>query len=293
VAAGQAIAAVHDVFGVRMIHVEAGHTVVRQAIDDRHTDSAGRLCAGALLVGIDAALGCAAGTVLGPGRTITTLQIRAHFVRLAMPPGHGLLMRARTVHVDDQTVVACGEVIDDRGRLVATISTRCGVLVQSSSPLSEAPASFLALESGDQPGHDGGTARAGAVVDRPALAACATRHFGAKVNAWSADRLAASGTAEPAVANTRGDVQGGALGLFAEQALTAALIHGSPPLRCADSFDLELTFVRGARADGTALSANAVVQHRGRRFVAGRAEVRNSAHEAVLFASGSRYSART
>jgi uncharacterized protein (TIGR00369 family) len=276
-----------------MIHVEAGHTVVRQAIDDRHMDPAGRLCAGALLVGIDAVLGCAAGTVLTPGRTITTLQIRAHFVRLAMPPGQALLMRARTVHVDDQTVVASGEVIDDRGRLVATISTRCGVLVPSSSALSEAPASFLVLESGVQHGHDNATERAGALNDRPALAASATRHFGAKVTRWSGDRLTVSGTAAPVVANTRGDVQGGALGLFAEQALTAALIHGSPPLRCADSFDLELTFVRGARADGTVLSTDALVQHRGRRFAAGRAEVRNSAHLAVLFASGSRYYART
>ena len=276
IAANQPFVPVHAVFGVLPVAVGHGTTTFRQDMGSHVLDRHGRISPGALFVAIDGALGSAIGTVLPEGRSLTTLHMRAQFLCLE-PAGIGALtVRADVRHVGTDTAIADGEVLDDQGRLLARTSTRCGLLPQPSPLRIDRTAAVLPAK----PWVDEGPG---------VLAAVAEHHLGARVAAVEPGHVVLTATPGPAVRNARGHVQGGVLGMLAEQAVTLAVLKASPDLVTSDAADLDFTYVRPATGDGRPLTVEARVEHAGRRFTVARAEVRDCEGRLVLLAAGSRY----
>jgi acyl-CoA thioesterase len=272
---GAAFAPVHAVFGVHVVEVQKGRTVFAQDVDHRVLDADGRLCPGALLVGIDGVLGLAIGSTLPVDRSITTLSLHSEFVRVVPPERGTLVLRGRAEHIDEETATAVGEILDDDGRLYAHLSTRCAVLHQASTVTHEP------IPPRDADG-DPWTSAHG-------LAPAAERLTRARVSATSSTGATVTAVASDAIGNMRGHLQGGALGMLAQQAVSAAVRQCAPHLATATAVGLDVQFIRPALVDGGVLTADAQVVHVGRRFAVVHATVRDAAGRTLVLATGSLY----
>lgn len=237
----------------------------------------GRLSPGAFLVGADAALGAAAASRLPDHLSVVSLTIHMEFVRLRPDAAKDFLFQARVTHVGDDSVFADGKIVDDTGGLVAHMSTHCAFTRIDVPPSVTAgfpiDLSLLCLADG---GDD-------------SLAPIATARAGARlVDATEGEvRIAASPT--PDMCNSRGGVQGGVLGLLAEQALTACLIRSTPEVAEADTADLNITYLRPVHPDRPRIEIVSRAEHASRRFASAHAVGYDNSGRAVISASGSRY----
>jgi uncharacterized protein (TIGR00369 family) len=84
-----------------------------------------------------------------------------------------------------------------------------------------------------------------------------------------------------------GRVQGGAVAMLAEAAMTAAARTSTPPGAAFRTAELKLNYRRPLAADGREASAHARVLNAGRRFILAGAEVRDADERLIAMASGS------
>lgn len=84
-----------------------------------------------------------------------------------------------------------------------------------------------------------------------------------------------------------GRVQGGAVAMLAEAAMTAAARSSAPPGTAYRPVELKLNYLRPLAADGREAYALARVVNAGRRFVVAGAEVRDADERLIAVASGS------
>ena len=277
-----ALMPVHAEFGVRAINAQPGRIEFGQAMGPWLLDGHGRLCPGAFLVAADAALGTAVATMLPPDRSVMSLTIHAQFMTLDPGRAGDFAITGEAVGIGAGSGFAAGTIFDDHGRLIARISTHCGFL--PGVPVAVAP---LPL-----PPPDAWTSDPAIEAGEAWLAAIARRRAHARIVEDSGDSLILAAVLTPSVRNSRGDLQGGVLGLLAEQAITACLLRDSPPMSAADTMEVDITFLRPVRADVPELRITASSDHTGRRFASARAQVRDGAGRLVASASGSRYAPR-
>jgi acyl-coenzyme A thioesterase PaaI-like protein len=274
-----AVLPVHAAFGVRAIDARPGHSEFGQAMGPWLLDGHGRLCPGAFLVAADAALGSAVATTLTLDTTVMSLTIHAQFVTLDPGRAGDFTVTGDAVEIGARSGFSIGTIVDDHGRVIARISTHCGFM--TGIPTGVAPPPLPAADAwSPDPATESGESL---------LAPIARRRTQARVLEGSDDSLLVGAVSTPGLRNSRGDLQGGVLGMLAEQGITACLVRDSPPMATADTMDLDITFLRPVRAEAPEVEITARSEHAGRRFALARADGRDGAGRLVVSASGSRY----
>jgi acyl-coenzyme A thioesterase PaaI-like protein len=224
-----------------------------------------------LLILADAALGAAVTTAFPhPGR-VATLQMAIHFVT-AEVEGSVAVARARAVSTSENAGVSTGEILDRAGRLIAVMSTRCALVHAQRPPQAlqdsgEHAERRLAL-AGDYEGEDTQTLlglQRATVADGHAL--------------WSA-------VASDGLGNLGGAVQGGALAAIGAIALEN-LFDGTD----SEGYDLIVDYRRSIVADGGRITAEASIDHDGRRLGLGTCLIRDDRGREAAIARISRFDA--
>ena len=274
---GAALLPVHATFGVRALDASPGSTAFAQRMGPWLLDRDGRLCPGTFMIAADAALGSAVNTALGAGLTVMSLTIHAQFVTLDPGAATDFTVRAEAQHVGTASGFSAGEIVDDAGRLIARLSTQCGYLPLAVPPVIARGAVRIAEEDWT------------AATNGTGLAAVAERRVGARIVDSRDGQVTISAESGPAVRNSRGALQGGVLGLLAEQAISACLVQGSPTLAQAATMELDVSYLRSVGADQRRVEVAARAEHAGRRFALARATCRDGAGRFVMSAVGSRY----
>jgi acyl-coenzyme A thioesterase PaaI-like protein len=280
-AEGAALLPVHAAFGVRALAAGSGRTQFGQRMGPWLLDRDGLLCPGAFMIAADAALGSAVNTALADGQTVMSLSIHAQFVTLEPGAADDFTVQAEVQNLGTTSGFSAGEIVDDAGRLIARLATQCGYVPIAEPPLIAVGPVRIAEEDWTEPGSPGG------------LAAIAERRVGARLVDSGDGQITISAQSGPAVRNSRGVLQGGVLGLLAEQALRACLVGSSPALVRAETMELDVSYLRGLGAnqpdDRPGLQVTARAEHAGRRFALARATCRDAVGRLVVSAVGSRY----
>jgi len=112
--------------GFAVTEIEPGRAVVEFEAGPQHANPMGTLHGGVLCDIADAAMGMAYATALGEGETFTTLELKINFLR---PVRTGKLTATGRVVQAGRTVglVEC-DIVDDKHRLVARVSSTCMTL---------------------------------------------------------------------------------------------------------------------------------------------------------------------
>ena len=84
-----------------------------------------------------------------------------------------------------------------------------------------------------------------------------------------------------------GRVQGGAIALFADAALSTAIQTTLPPRTALSPIDLKVSYLRPLASDGREATARGTVMHAGRRIAVAQAEVHDADGRRVALATGS------
>lgn len=260
------IVSAHARAGVLLDSVEAGYCAAQMRNGPLFRAADGRLDLAALLVLIDAAASVPVTSALPVDRRSVTLHLCVSTISTRLPGAGPLRAEGRLRSLTPQSGLTSGTVVDSAGSTIARISARCAVL---------AGPSRLVPVGGSWP--------------RITVAAGMADALGITVQRADGAGAELTARAMPDLANADGVVQGGALGAFAECALSRTITAVTPALAAADAHDLELVFVRGVRADGRPISCRVDVQHAGHRLVSARAEVTDQTGRLALVATAHRY----
>jgi uncharacterized protein (TIGR00369 family) len=117
---------VAELIGIEIERAEAGETLMTLVAQERHSNPMGTLHGGILCDLADAAMGMAYYSMLEPGESFTTLELKINFLR---PFWMGrLVARGRVVSRGRTVGLAECEIEDDQGRLVAKANSTCMTL---------------------------------------------------------------------------------------------------------------------------------------------------------------------
>lgn len=268
--------------GVRLIDAAPGTAMFELPLGPWLRGPDGRAPSGLLTMPADAAMACAIMTGLPAHVGLTTTELALRQVRPSPIRGR-LLARARVIHPDGPVALADASLCDEAGVLIAHASSTCFIM------------------EGDE--------QDGAGSDEPAQASTSPDPWQRAAPAWEPDddgapplaRLtglqavsAQAGEATYALPATGwlcapppGRVQGGAVAMLAEAAMTAAARTAAPPDTTFSPLELKLNYLRPLAADGREARAHARVVNAGRRFMVTGAEVRDGDRRLIAVASGS------
>ncbi|HLJ95122.1 MAG TPA: PaaI family thioesterase [Gemmataceae bacterium] len=109
--------------GFALKSIEPGHAVFEMEVDERYYNPMGTLHGGVYCDLADAAMGYAYASLLGPGETFTTIELKINFLRAVQ----------KTTLVADAKVIKAGstlgyiecDVKDLTGKLVARVASTC------------------------------------------------------------------------------------------------------------------------------------------------------------------------
>ncbi|WP_234306970.1 PaaI family thioesterase [Streptomyces sp. NRRL F-2890] len=73
-------------------------------------------------------MACAVHSTLPAGVTYTTLELKVNYIRAGRTDGQTLTARGSVLHAGRRTATAEGQVLDERGKLIAHATTTCMVL---------------------------------------------------------------------------------------------------------------------------------------------------------------------
>src|SRR5579875_598220 len=301
--------------GLTVTSVGAGSTTFALPLSDWLADGDGEVGLGPLTVAADAAMACAAITLLPPRVGLTTAQLSIRRVR---PVRCGGLATATAKVADRTPAGVITEVsVSAGGRVIAHGSSLCVELPEhggrppaapgqargSDGPArgsdgqaygSDGPARGLAGRRADRSGSAAGRDDRLDPWRRPVPAEAVEDHAGA-LGALIGLRVrsAGRGTAVCSLPATRwlcapppGRVQGGWIATLAESAIAAA-IRSQDGLGRARVLSLELNILRALASDGAQAVASARVVHAGRRVPVASAEVHDARGRLVALATGS------
>jgi len=83
---------------------------------------------GMLATLLDSAMGCAVMSMLRPGATFTTLELKTNYVRAATSRTGRLHAEGRVVHIGTRVATTDARVTDDNGRLYAHATSTCLII---------------------------------------------------------------------------------------------------------------------------------------------------------------------
>ena len=119
---------ISEVVGMRVVSVERGAVVFAADAEPRFANPMGGLHGGLIATLLDSALGCAAMTVLPPGKLYTTLTLEVKYLRSTPLDGTELLAEGKVVHAGRKQITVEGTMTNAAGKAVATATSTCMVL---------------------------------------------------------------------------------------------------------------------------------------------------------------------
>ena len=117
-----------EVVDMRAVSAERGRAVFAAHAEPRFANPMGGLHGGLIATLLDSALGCAAMTVLPPGRLYTTLTLEVKYLRATPLDGTELLAEGTVVHAGRRQITVEGSLTNAAGKVVATATSTCLVL---------------------------------------------------------------------------------------------------------------------------------------------------------------------
>ena len=300
--------------GMRLIEFGSGRATFSFPVTGWLCDADGRVPLGPLTIPADAAMACAiiAGLPAATGLTTTELALRQ--VRPARP-GDTVLARATVLEAGPPVALAEVTLTGEDGRLIAHGSSLCVTVPVGAAPAvpdadDRGPASSAAAPDPWQrpaPAPDRSAAFPPGGNATPGAGTGASTGMGAGagtvVSTGPLGRLtglrpvsAERGAATFALPATRwlcapppGRVQGGAVALLADAAVTAAVQTAAPAGAVFVPVELKLNYLRPLPSDGREARARAELVHGGRRVAVARAEVTDADGRAIAIATGSAF----
>lgn len=293
---------VHYLTGLRPTEASPGRCVFAMPASPWLRETLGTIPLGVLAFLADAPLGGAAITGLGPGQVVSTSQLLVNAVRPVDTTAERLLAEAEATHLGRMLALAQGRVLDARGRLVATMSTRCFVTTvplpddvppptppaaDAGEPVTSAPAPGDLWSSAELQARSGLELLRAAVAGDPSVPDPPLHHlFGVRPEAVEEGASTWSMPATGWLSSGAPTMYGGALAVLADTALSGTAWTVVPLGGLPYPLDLDVRFLRPAPLTGR-LTADAAVVHRGRTMVVTRAELRSDDGRVVALAHGS------
>ena len=265
--------------GMRIVDVAPGTATFELPLSAWLRGPDGHPSSGLLTMPVDAAMACAIMTGLPPHVGLTTTELTLRQVRPAPLDGR-LLARGHVIHPERPLALADVSLGDEAGTLIAHGSSTCFIMDGGS------PQDTTSAETGGSPDPWERPAPAWAPGDdAPAPLERLTGLHAVTVGDGEASyALPATGWL---CAPPPGRVQGGAVAMLAEAALTAAARTSTAPGTTFWPIELKLNYLRPLAADGREAHAHARVVNAGRRFVVAGTEVRDADDRLIAVASGS------
>jgi uncharacterized protein (TIGR00369 family) len=265
--------------GMRIVDAAEGTATFELPLSPWLRGPDGHPSTGLLTMPVDAAMACAIMSGLPPHVGLTTTELTLRQVRPAPLDGR-LLARGHVIYPEGPLALADVSLRDEAGTLFAHGSSTCLIMHGGS------PQDTTSAEMGGSPDP----------WERPAPAWAPGDDAPAPVERLTGLHAVTAGDGEatyalPATgwlcAPPPGRVQGGAVAMLAEAALTAAARTSTAPGTMFWPVELKLNYLRPLAADGREAHAHARVVNAGRRFVVAGAEVRDADDRLIAVASGS------
>jgi uncharacterized protein (TIGR00369 family) len=292
--------------GLQLVEVGIGTAMFELPLSGWLRAPQGGISIGPLAIAADAALGCAVLSGLPAATPLTTSELSLRMLAPAQT-GRSVIARGELIHARRRIALAQVSLTDAHGRLLAHGSSLCFVLPQL-SPVPEPPAELERPPPARYETPDPWQrAPHGEVVDQEVW----DRLSGLEV---MRGRLAGELGARPPIAQLTGlrleavsereavfvmpatewltapppgRVQGGAVALLAETALSAAIQTTLPAKTALAPIDLKVNYLRPLASDGREAVARGTVAHAGRRIAVAHADVRDATGKQVALATGS------
>jgi uncharacterized protein (TIGR00369 family) len=291
--------------GMRLAEVEEERVTFELPLTEWLQVSQGTIPLGPLTIPADAAMACSILTVLAPRTPFTTWELS---LRLLAParPGRRIFARGRLLTARTGLALADASLTDDEGTLIAHGSTLCVIQPQLEGPAvgaKQVPSSGAppdpTPDPWQRPAHgqileaEVFKRRSGLDILRAQLAGelplPPIHHLtGITLKDAAPNEATLEMPASPWLcAPQPGRVQGGAVALLAEAALSAAIQTTLPPGTAFAPVDLKVNYLRPLAADGAYASAHGVVAHAGRRLALANSTVLDASGQKVAIATGS------
>lgn len=119
---------ISEVVGMRVVSIDRGSVVFAADAEPRFANPMGGLHGGLIATLLESALGCAAMTVLPPGKLYTTLTLEVKYLRSTPLDGTELLAEGTVVHAGRKQITVEGAMTNAAGKVVATATSTCMVL---------------------------------------------------------------------------------------------------------------------------------------------------------------------
>jgi uncharacterized protein (TIGR00369 family) len=290
--------------GSLLVEAGVGTAVFTQTLSQWLFAPQGAISIGPLAIVADAALGCAIQTGLPAATPFTTSELSLRL--LAPVPADGsAVARGRLIHLRRRLALSEVFITDVEGRLLAHGSSLCVVLPTIELGPSEPPAPAPPVAADDTPdpylrepqgevvpqevwdrlsGLEVLRAQLAGELPRPPIERLTGLAPAAASEGEATFTLPAS---EWLCAPVPGRIQGGAVALIAETALSAAIQTKLPPGTALAPVDLKVNYLRPAASDGRELTAVGRVVHAGRQIAVAGSEVRDADGKPVAVATGS------
>jgi uncharacterized protein (TIGR00369 family) len=277
--------------GMRLVQFGDGRATFSLPVTGWLCRADDRVPLGPLTIPADAAMACAIITGLGPTTALTTTELALRQVRPALP-GDTLLAHATVLEPGPPVALAEVSLTDGDGQLIAHGSSLCVTLPFSAAAADQAaedPAAAAPAESDPDPWQrpapppDAAEAPAGGAGAGPLGRLTGLR----PVSAGRGEATFALPTTRWLCAPPPGRVQGGAVALLADAALSTAVQTAAPAGTTFVPIELKLNYLRPLPSDGREARAHAQLVHGGRRIAVARAEVTDADGRVIAVASGS------
>jgi uncharacterized protein (TIGR00369 family) len=252
----------------------------------------------------DAPLGCAVHTALPPATPYTTSELSMTFIRPVTEQSGTLTSRGRLIHAGRSMALSEVSVTDGSGRLVAHGTSRCFVFEPFSPapeppdpvppydpPVYDTPDPYERPAEGDVLPPSIWTERSGLEILRAGIAGelpAPPIHYLTGMRPVEAAEGSATFVmpASEWLNSPLARVQGGAIALLADSALSCAAQTIVPAGTTYVTLDLKVNFLRPVSPDGKDLTAYGKVVHSGKTLAIANAEVESADGKRVAFGTG-------
>jgi uncharacterized protein (TIGR00369 family) len=290
--------------GAEPVHFAPGEATFAMPATGWLSSGLGVVGGGTLAMLTDASLGCAIQTALGPATPYTTAELSMTLLRPIPIDGRVLTARGKLIHAGRSVGLSEVFVEDPEDRLVAHGTSRCHIFAPL-DPLPPRPEPLPPVEPDLPPTPDPyarpveGTDLGADLGGRDGLQTLRD-YIAGDLDPPPLHHLtgmllteAAEGSATfvmPAtewLASPTRFVQGGAIAMLADIAITCAVESTVPKGGRFVTVDVKVNYLRPVQADGTDLTARGTVVHRGRTLAIANSEVVTADGKRAAMATGS------
>ena len=119
--------------GMSLAEVSAGRVVFVAEPAEYHYNPLGTVHGGVLATLLDSAVGCTVQSMLPPGTSYTTLELKVNYLRPVTERTGTIYAEGKIIYVGGRIATAEGRLTDNEGKLYAHVTTTCIILRPSSN----------------------------------------------------------------------------------------------------------------------------------------------------------------